>query len=119
MRIRNHTILVTLGCLLALLVAFFVLSDRWQRQVEEAKSFCEALVPMIEQARSQAGSYPKQADPAWWASRSVPTLIRTQDFYLSTDGSMFLLRFRDPAPVMNDIWGFDSRGMGWSNYDGY
>jgi hypothetical protein len=119
MRIRSRTILVMLGCLLALFVTFFVLRARWQRQVAEAKSFCENLVPMIDRSRAQTGSYPKQADSSWWVGRSVPALIRTQDFYLSTDGSRFLLRFRDPAPAMDDIWGFDSRAMGWLNYDGY
>lgn len=118
-RILSKTVLLTLGCLVAVFVATLALCARWQRQVVEAKRFCETLVPMIQQANAQTGSYPKEIDPTWWTGRLVPSLIRTQDFYLCTDGSMFLLRFRDPAPVMDDIWGFDSREMGWRNYDGY
>lgn len=102
-----------------------------QRQVADAKAFCESLVPVIQkQANAQfstngvdivntLGSYPKQADPQWWAGRPVPALIRTQDFYLSRDGTTFLLRIHDPSGFWDDVWGYDSRWMKWMNYDGY
>jgi len=92
---------------------------RVKLQVREAKRFCESLLPQIQQVHAQTGSYPLKADPKWWAGQNVPGVIRTQDFYFTRNGSSFLLRFRDPSDFMDDILGFDSRWMGWKNYDGY
>src|SRR5262245_52217909 len=113
LRIQSRVGLLTAACVGVLFSALLVVRARWHHQIAEAKTFCEAMIPIIQQARSRDGTYPKQADPTWWAGRVVPALIRTQDFYLSADGSAFLLRFRDPTPDMDDIWGFSSREMAW------
>jgi hypothetical protein len=116
MRNLRRQLAVFAAVLLLLPFFWFV---RVKLQVREAKRFCESLLPHIHQIHTQKGSYPLKADPSWWAGRSVPSLIRTQDFYFSRDGSAFLLRFRDPSGFMDNIWGFDSRWMGWISYDGY
>ena len=116
MRSRWTKLAAIFGVLLLLPVLWLV---RVKSQVREAKSFCESLLPHIQQVHAQTGSYPLKADPTWWSGGDVPSLIRTQDFYFTRDGSMFLLRFRDPSGFMDDIWGYDSRWMGWINYDGY
>jgi hypothetical protein len=94
-----------------------------QIRVWRAKTFCESLVPAIQAARDANGRYPSKADPRWWAGRTVPWPIRAQDFYLPDDaGKTFLLRFEDvgdPLCFIDTVWGFDSRWMGWVNYDGY
>jgi len=109
---------ITFAFLVLLAGSVFAWRARVQRQVVTAKAFCESLLPNIQKARSASGSYPVKVDAEWWTGRQVPALVRTQDFYLS-DGSTFLLRFRDPSAFWDDVWGFDSRWMGWMNYDGY
>ena len=90
---------------------------RARGRVRQAKAFCESIVPQIEAVRRQTGYYPTNADPSWWAGQVPPALIRTQDFYLKT-GRGYLLRFKDPSAIMDDIWGLET-GTNWYNYDGY
>ena len=71
----------------------------------------------LQQAKIETGVYPAQVDPAWWARRNVPALIRTQNFYLAWDANTkFELRFEVPW-AFDNVWAFDSRFMRWINYD--
>ena len=89
-----------------------------QHKIRQAKRFCESLLPELEARKAETGYYPGEADPGWWAGKSVPSLIHTQDFYVSFNSQkMFQLRFYDPYAFRNDIWAFDSRFMAWRNYD--
>jgi len=87
----------------------------WQRD-RLAKHFCESLIPHIERARAQSGQYPAEADPAWWAGQNVPSLIRTQRFYV-TRGSSFGFWFQNDSWVFDNVWDFDSVSRSWSSYD--
>jgi hypothetical protein len=115
-RAMRKGLTIVLGLLLLLAGSMFVWRARVQRQVADARSFCESLLPAIQQARSGSGSYPTNADIQWWAGRPVPALILTQSLYYS-DGKIFVLSFRDPSAFWDDIWAFDSRWMKWLNYD--
>ena len=112
----RKSLIIALGLLLLLTGSLFAWRARVQRQVGDAKSFCESLLPMIEQARSGSGYYPTDADARWWGERPVPVLIRTQNLYYS-DGKIFVLSFRDPSAFWDDTWAFDSRWVKWLNYD--
>ena len=81
-----------------------------------AKQFCESLIPQIERARAQSGQYPAQADPTWWASESVPPLIRTDRFYIVRGGS-FGFWFQNDSWVFDNVWQFDNPGRRWFSYD--
>jgi hypothetical protein len=81
-----------------------------------AKQFCESLIPHIEWARGQSGHYPSQADPAWWAGQSVPSLIRTERFYYAR-GSSFEFWFQNDSWVFDNVLNFDSASRSWTSYD--
>jgi len=88
----------------------------WQRD-QAAKRFCESLIPQVERIRTQSGHYPNQADPAWWAGRTVPSLIRTGRFYTTRGGSGFGFWFQNDSWVFDNVWEFDGVGRRWFSYD--
>lgn len=87
----------------------------WQRD-RAAKQFCESLIPHIERARAQSGQYPGHADPTWWAGESLPSLIRTDRFYI-VRGSSFGFWFQNDSWVFDNVWDFDGASRRWSTYD--
>jgi hypothetical protein len=95
-RFKRKLILIPLLLLAAGFLVYLPFRSRWQAQEQQTKSFCEALLPLIEQSRSTQGSYPTNLDIAWLAGRSVPSIIRTQDFYFGR-GDRFFLRFYRPG----------------------
>ena len=104
-------------CLLLAIFAVLVWRLRIHSQVSQAKSFCESLLPKLNQSKIETGVYPVRVDPSWWEGRRVPSLIRTQNFYLAWDANTkFELRLEVPWTLEN-IWAFDSRFMRWINYD--
>ncbi len=117
---------VGLGAALVALVAtvyVFVADRRYNAAVEDARSFCEELVPSIEEHRKSAGVYPAAVDEAWYPG-AVPYLIQADDFYLATgDGNSFIFRFRDPRIDprywFSDVHGYSSSTRSWQRYDGY
>jgi len=107
-----------LGCFLfvaASCIAYLPIRSRWDAEEQQTKSFCEALVPRIEQSRSAEGTYPTNVDMAWLADRSIPPIIRTQDFYFSL-GDRFILRFYRPGlrrHAFHSVWCYYSRERQW------
>ena len=107
-----------LGCfvlLAASCLAYLPFRSRWNSEEQQTKTFCESLVPVIEQSRSVAGTYPTNFDAAWLAGRSVPPAIRTQDFYFSL-GDSFCLRFYRPGLrryEFHSVWCYYSKWHEW------
>lgn len=95
---------------------------------DEATTYCETLVPLIEDYYTKMGYYPFPLPKDWLDATAPPDLIRP-DFYLQTEsGQGYLLRFRDPDSCFfwqvscNDVYGFHGGrkwGGRWLNYDGY
>ena len=83
---------------------------------QEAMRFCESLVPLVEAARQENGSYPTQPDPRWLKDRKVPKLINPKHFYSSSYG-FYILYFWNPGEFWDDFWALDSRSGRWLNYD--
>jgi hypothetical protein len=63
-----------------------------ERDVAEARSYCESLVPLLEAYEQQHGSYPQQLGEVLPPGRRVPRLLKDQDFY-EGHGSYFQLEF--------------------------
>jgi|SRR5882672_6531025 len=108
---------ITLGVVLVPILLIGGCSARaWQRD-QTAKRFCESLIPQIEKVRAQSGQYPTQADPAWWAGETVPSLIRTERFYITRGNSSFGFLFQNDMWVFDNVWDFDGASRRWSGYD--
>ena len=112
----------TLVILTVLLVAYGVfLRDRhWHQEAEQAKVFCESMIPMIERHHAEHGTYPAQPDPTWLAGREIPKLVDVDTFYLRRQAGS-LLRYQNPAEFWNDVFGYHGSpdGGSWVQYDGY
>jgi hypothetical protein len=96
-------------------VLYLPFRSRWQDEEQQTKAFCESLLPLIEQSRSALGSYPTNANLVWLAGRSVPFMIRTQDFYVGQD-DRFFLRFYRPGlgrHAFYSVWCYHSHEREW------
>ena len=104
-------------------IAVVALEVKYDRQVESAKAYCEAVARHLESAKDSDGIYPDALDPKGLPA-SRPELVQASDFYLSSpDGKSYLLRFKDPRLDprfwFNDVYGYDSEEGFWRQYDGY
>jgi hypothetical protein len=100
------TILMIVGCA----------TRAWQ-QDRAAKQFCESLIPRLEQARKQSGSYPTQADPVWWTGQNIPSLIHTQSFYFAHNYNDFGFYFQNDSWIFDNAWEFSGPNRRWFSYD--
>jgi hypothetical protein len=108
---------LTLGCVIVAgsFIAYLLFRSGWDSQEQQAKAFCESLVAAIDQSRSAHGTYPTNFDSAWLEGRSVPAMIRTQDFYFSR-GDRFFLRFYRPGlrrHAFHNVLCYDSHEHEW------
>ncbi len=76
----------------------------------EAKAYPEKIVPLLEAYRRQQGRYPSSLD-VLKDKPSVPRLLRKPDAYKS-DGKTFLFSFPKPGGLM-DFWHFESETRVW------
>ncbi|HEX5222051.1 MAG TPA: hypothetical protein VFZ59_20985 [Verrucomicrobiae bacterium] len=89
-----------------------------RRQINEAKQFCESLVPVLEEERARNGSYPDSLQNSWWRGKRVPALIELNYLYVKLDhGHGFRLQFENPYALFDNVIAFRSERKGWYEYD--
>ena len=96
-------------------VSYLLFRSRWDSEEQQTKTFCESLVPVIEQSRSVEGIYPTNFDSTWLSGRVVPLTIRTQDFYFSS-GDRFFFRFYRSGlrrHAFHNVWCYYHRERRW------
>jgi hypothetical protein len=81
-----------------------------RRDLANAKAYCEALVPRLEEHRRIHGSYPKSVD-----AQDAPRLIDRRTFY-TTDGRAYFFSIVDPAGLLN-VFVYDSTTKKWEQSD--
>jgi len=79
--------------------------------IEEAKKYCEYLVPRLNDHKLKTGSYPTDVNEVipWWKPR--PRLLENR-FYLS-DGQDFEFDFPDPRGFTFNIFIYHRERMEW------
>jgi hypothetical protein len=81
--------------------------------VRKAKAFCEALVPQMEQIKSETGSYPHDLSRVLDGQRA-PSLFETR--YFHCDGTNFSFTIVDPGTIMGG-WSYDNQRRQWDYWD--
>jgi len=81
--------------------------------MSNAQAFCEALVPRLEQVRSETGSYPRDVSEALGGQRPPGPL--GSRFYWS-DGTSFSFTIGDPGTIMGGVE-YTSQSGGWYRWD--
>ena len=69
--------------LLLQFAAIPVASCLHNQDIHNAKEFCEALVPMLDEVKTRTGSYPTRIDDLLPPGKPLPVLLRSGGFYTS------------------------------------
>jgi len=103
---------------LALLLASQVLSlfpGKWihQRDVVQAKNYCESLVPTLEAYKSKNGHYPEKIDTLEAGFGKRPFLLKNDDyFYVAIKEGQFSFNFLDSGSFMG-TYHYDAQKNVW------
>ena len=81
-----------------------------ERDIAEAKRYCESYVPSLDRHRSEHGKYPPSLDEVA-RTDEVPRLLANATFYWP-DGDEFRFEFGDPGALMSFITD-DSERRAW------
>lgn len=87
------------------------------RDVAEAKAYCEALVPRLEAYRRQHGAYPSTIELLGDLPRT-PLLLQRYPYYRYSiaQDSTYYFTFSDPAEMMGSH-GYSSQSGTWARFD--
>lgn len=80
------------------------------RDIREAQTFCEGLVPRLDALKMATGTYPLDVRPVLPADEELPRLLARKSFY-SSDGKAFFFEFRDPGSF--GLYEYSSSGKAW------
>ena len=84
-----------------------------EKDLRDAKKYCESLINSIELIKVKTGQYPSNIQSV--LPSSLPVLLRRENFYWS-DGNSYSFDFSDPAEMMMS-YGFSSKTKHWERYD--
>lgn len=101
--------LVIFSTLLSLPLGKRVLAHDLRR----ARTFCESLIPQLEQSKAENGNYPRDIR-GMLGGRRPPSLLGSS-FYQS-DGTSFTFIISDPGTIMGGVE-FNSQTKGWHHWD--
>jgi len=82
-------------------------------ETHKAKAFCEALVPRMEEIRSQTGAYPRDLSNLLDGLRP-PSLFEPK--YFHCDGTNFNFTIVDPGSIIGG-WSYESTTKKWHYWD--
>ncbi len=87
-----------------------------RRDIDQAKTYCELLVPRIDEFRARHGKYPKRLALLGDVPEPPYVLQRNPGSYFGADESRYWFLFSDPAGMMGG-WHYDSEARKWTTWD--
>jgi hypothetical protein len=108
-RVTLAIMCVALSTVVSAVAGSFVL----QRDIAQAKAFCESLIPKLEQHRAKTLSYPDRLESI--DRRTPPYLLRSRPYYTGSPNA-YSFSFDDPGGMMNGFaWSSDANR--WEEWD--
>jgi len=85
------------------------------RQINEAKSYCEQLAIQLDKVRETSGLYPTNLTE-YVQQSNLPRILRGGNLYYHSQGTNYSITFSDPGGLMNG-WDFIGNTKKWSQFD--
>lgn len=85
-----------------------------QHDIEQAKTFCNDLVPILEAYYQKNGAYPAKIKQILPDNTKHPVLLKNKTFYSHKENS-FVLHFDIPTGVFLNGWAYNSKEKNGTN----
>ena len=86
-----------------------------QHDIDNAREYCESLIPFLEQHKNDTGTYPQNVEKIAPTLQSLPRLLQPDQFYRS-DGDSFRFEFEVPDGLLPTIHTLSSEETGWEEW---
>jgi len=84
--------------------------------IQQTKSFCEHLVPLLNAYQKENGEYPASLNKILPKDKKLPMIVRSDNFYYNREGDSFSFSFSDPGGMMNG-WAYSAKRKEWYEWD--
>ena len=112
---KNILFIITLVSIIIL--SFYGCVKYYTKEATKAKTFCESLIPHLEEFKQKHGYYPSKINTNWFKGQKLPQLIRPEDFYIYVTSNRYELHYKNPAIYYDNVFGYDSEQKIWYQFD--
>ncbi len=112
---KNILFIITLVSIIIL--SFYGCVKYYTKEATKAKTFCESLIPHLEEFKQKHGYYPSKINTNWFKGQKLPQLIHLDDFYSRINSNLYFLIYRNPIIFQDNVFAYESYRKIWLQYD--